>query len=61
MHQRIGLAPKWYIGIYHKYIVSLLPTLRVHCEHQGESAAAALDTLFKIVTFDTCLTIDSYT
>lgn len=60
VHQRIGLAPKWYIGAYRKYIASLLPTLLAECERRGESAAAALDSLFKIVTFDICLAIDSY-
>lgn len=60
VHQRIGLAPKWYIGAYRKYIASLLPTLLAHCEQRGESAAATLDSLFKIVTFDICLAIDSY-
>ncbi len=60
VHQRIGLEPKWYIGAYRKYIASLLPTLLDECERRGESAALAIDSLFKIITFDICLAIDSY-
>lgn len=60
VHQRIGLAPKWYIGAYRKYLSSLLPTLLEECQLQGVSAAKGVDALFKIVTFDICLAMDSY-
>lgn len=60
VHQRIGLAPKWYIGAYRKYLASLLPTLLDECQRQGLNAAEGIDALFKIVTFDICLAMDSY-
>jgi len=60
VHQRIGLEPKWYIGAYRKYLASVLPALLAECRQQGLNEAKAIDALFKVVTFDICLAIDSY-
>lgn len=60
VHQRIGLEPKWYIGAYRKYLASLLPELLDECRQQDFDVAKVVDALFKIVTFDICLAMDSY-
>jgi diguanylate cyclase (GGDEF)-like protein/PAS domain S-box-containing protein len=60
VHQRIGLEPKWYIGAYRKYLASLLPTLLDECRQRDLPADRMIDALFKIVTFDICLAMDSY-
>lgn len=58
-HHRIGLAPKWYIGAYAKY-------LRVVFAHLAKDAGldakavAGFSSLTKLVMFDMSLAIDTY-
>jgi rsbT co-antagonist protein RsbR len=57
-HERIGLAPKWYIGAYGRYLRLLMDRL-VSDLPPGEALAASRS-LMKIVAFDMALAIDTY-
>ena len=57
-HERIGLAPKWYIGAYGRYLRLLLK--RLFAELHTDEAQAAYDSLVKLVGFDMTLAIDTY-
>jgi diguanylate cyclase (GGDEF)-like protein/PAS domain S-box-containing protein len=60
VHQRIGLAPKWYIGAYRKYLSGLMPLVWSQCDGDAERFLASYDSLLKIVLFDMGLALDSY-
>lgn len=60
VHQRIGLAPKWYIGAYRKYLSGLMPLVWAQCDGDAERFLASYDSLLKIVLFDMGLALDSY-
>jgi rsbT co-antagonist protein RsbR len=57
-HERIGLAPKWYIGAYGRYLRLLLQQL--FAELSVEDALAAHTSVNKLVMFDMSLAIDTY-
>ena len=57
-HERIGLAPKWYLGAYRKYLQLLHD--RLFAELSPAEAAAAYSSLLKIVSFDEALALDTY-
>jgi rsbT co-antagonist protein RsbR len=58
-HERIGLAPKWYIGAYTRYLWFLHQ--RLHDEIPNpEEREAAFESVHKMVTFDMTLAIDTY-
>ena len=59
-HQRIGLAPEWYLGIYGKYLSLLLPTIRQHFGDDTESFSATMNALIKAILLDMSLTIGAY-
>jgi rsbT co-antagonist protein RsbR len=59
MHERIGLAPTWYLGAYRQY----LQLVRTHFDREIEDADAAREGFFsvqRIVFFDVALAIDTY-
>ncbi len=58
MHERIGLAPKWYLAAYRKYL-DLLHTL-VYAEYPPAEARANFGSIKKIVFFDMAIAIDTY-
>ena len=59
-HERIGLAPKWYIGAYSKYLCGLLPEVwRLH-KRNPDRFIATYRALLKIVLLDMGLAIDTY-
>jgi diguanylate cyclase (GGDEF)-like protein len=60
VHQQIGLAPKWYIGAYRKYLSELLP--RLAALHKGDAALCqpAFDAVLKVIVLDIGLALDSY-
>ena len=60
VHQRIGLAPKWYIGAYRKYLSGLMPLVWAQCDGDTERFLASFDSLLKVVLFDMGLALDSY-
>ena len=58
MHERIGLAPKFYIGGYRKYMELLHDAL--YAELQPNDASAAYRSAVKLIAFDEALAIDTY-
>jgi rsbT co-antagonist protein RsbR len=59
MHERIGLAPTWYLGAYQRY----LQLIRVHFDEEIKDLAearAAYSSVQKVVFFDVALAIDTY-
>jgi rsbT co-antagonist protein RsbR len=57
-HERIGLAPKWYIGAYGRYM--RLFQDRLMTDLTPNEAKAAYQSLTKMVAFDMALAIDTY-
>jgi len=59
-HERIGLAPKWYLGAYNLYLGQLIPKLREYFADDAAAFTQTLQALIKIVIFDMGLAIDTY-
>lgn len=57
-HERIGLAPKWYIGAYSRYLRIVLDQMMV--ELAPAEAQAAMQSITKLVAFDMAIAIDTY-
>ncbi len=57
-HERIGLAPKWYIGAYRRYLQ--LVHDRLYAALPQERAELAFSSVMKLVAFDKSLAIDTY-
>jgi rsbT co-antagonist protein RsbR len=57
-HERIGLAPKWYIGAYSRYLRIVLDQLMA--DLAPAEAQAAMHSITKLVAFDMALAIDTY-
>lgn len=57
-HERIGMAPKWYIGAYARYLRLLFEKLMR--ELPPEEAQAGYRSITKLVAFDMSLAIDTY-
>ena len=60
VHQRVGLAPEWYLGAYAKYLSGLLPTIDAHFGQDREGFNATMRAFIKIVLLDMGLAIDAY-
>jgi rsbT co-antagonist protein RsbR len=58
VHERIGMAPKWYIGAYSRYLRLLLDGL--FAELPPDAARSAYASLSKLVAFDMGLALDAY-
>jgi len=59
-HERIGLAPKWYLGAYGKYLNLLIAHIGTLLPHDPGKARRLAQALLKIVLFDMGLAIDTY-
>lgn len=59
VHERIGMAPKWYIGAYRRYLALILERIVAEVGDPAE-AIAAYQSVQKLVAFDMSLAIDSY-
>jgi diguanylate cyclase (GGDEF)-like protein len=59
-HQRIGLAPFWYMGAYLNYLSFLLPRIQQLCADDPGRASDTTLALLRIVMFDMSLAIDTY-
>jgi rsbT co-antagonist protein RsbR len=57
-HERVGIAPRWYIGAYSRYLRCLHRLL--FRDFEPGAAAAAYSSVQKIVAFDMSLAIDTY-
>ena len=60
VHQRIGLAPIWYVGAYRKYLSDLAPVLRDLLGDQPDGYLPTYQALSKVVSFDMSLALDTY-
>jgi diguanylate cyclase (GGDEF)-like protein/PAS domain S-box-containing protein len=60
VHHHIGLAPKWYVGAYRKYLAELMPLLWRVLDGDSEKFLATYGALLKIVIFDMGLALDTY-
>ncbi len=58
-HERIGLAPRWYLGAYSRYLQGLHAILLREISVVSE-AQAAFRSVLKLVYFDMSLAVDSY-
>lgn len=58
-HHRVGLAPKWFVGAYCKYLSLLIPKIGDLIE-DPETARRTVLALLKIMLFDATLGIDTY-
>lgn len=58
-HERIGMAPRWYIGAYRHYLAILLERITADVEDPVE-ARAAYQSMLRLVGFDMSLAIDAY-
>jgi rsbT co-antagonist protein RsbR len=57
-HERIGLAPKWYLGAYRRYLH--LVHERLFGDLAPAEARAAFSSIMRLVYFDQALAIDTY-
>ena len=60
VHQRVGLAPEWYLGAYAKYLSGLLPTISGHFGDDRDGFIATMRAFIKVVLLDMGLAIDAY-
>ncbi len=58
-HQRIGVAPKWYLGAYAHYL-RLVTTRLIAEQAHSEEAQANLRSIQKIIFFDMAIAIETY-
>src|SRR6185369_7913504 len=58
-HERIGMAPKWYLGAYRRYMQLLLDRLVAYFPDPAE-ALATFESAQKLVYFDMALALDTY-
>jgi rsbT co-antagonist protein RsbR len=59
-HERIGMAPKLYLGAYRRYIELIQARLLEHFKGNIQESAKALSSIRKIIFFDMALAVDSY-
>ena len=59
VHERLGMAPKWYIGAYRRYLELLLDRMLTDIE-DPEEARLAFQSAQKLIGFDMSLAIDAY-
>ncbi|MRX06585.1 EAL domain-containing protein [Pseudoduganella sp. FT25W] len=59
-HQRIGLAPEWYIGAYRKYLADLGPLLQELLQDRPAQFLPTYNALMKVASFDMGLALDTY-
>jgi methyl-accepting chemotaxis protein len=59
-HERIGLAPEWYIGAYCIYMNQLLPIIMHQFKDDIDLGIATFQSLVKLICFDVAVAIDTY-
>ncbi len=57
-HERIGLAPKWYLGAYRQYLEVVRQ--RLVADFEPGEASAAFESISRLVFFDMSIAIDTY-
>ncbi len=58
-HERIGLAPKWYLGAYRQYLQLIYEKLLIEYSDPAQIQAAFVS-IQRIVFFDVALALDTY-
>ena len=58
-HERIGMAPKWYIGAYRKYLSLIHARLRSDFAVEDE-ARAVFESVQKLVALDMAIAVEAY-
>lgn len=58
VHEQIGMAPRWYIGAYRKYLSQLIE--RMTADLAPAEATEAYESGLKLIMFDMSLAIDAY-
>ena len=59
-HNRVGLAPRWYIGTYNLYLHLLVPLICEAYRNEPERAQNAILALTKVLMLDMQLAIEAY-
>jgi rsbT co-antagonist protein RsbR len=59
-HERIGLAPKWYLGAYRQYLHLIHEALYEEMGKDEKAIREAFASIQRIVWFDVALAIDTY-
>ncbi len=57
-HERIGLAPRWYLGAYRRYLQLMHD--RLFADLPEAEARAGFDSVQRLVFFDIALAVDTY-
>jgi signal transduction histidine kinase len=60
IHERIGLAPVWYLGAYSLYLSLLTPIVLEENANDGDRAERTLTALHKLILFDSQLAMQAY-
>ena len=60
VHERAGLAPRWYLGAYAHYFCLLAPIVTDVCAGDPDRCERTLRALYKLLTFDTQLAMEAY-
>jgi rsbT co-antagonist protein RsbR len=60
VHERVNLAPKWYLGMYAFYLRAVARRLLDGFRDEPERAFAAFTSLLKLVFLDIGLAVDTY-
>lgn len=59
-HERIGLAPRWYLGAYSLYFSLLAPLVSEECRNDPERGAETLSSLMKVLMLDAQIAMEAY-
>jgi rsbT co-antagonist protein RsbR len=60
VHERIGLAPQWYLGAYNFYLRAVAQRLQGASPEDAHRSLSTLLSLMKLVFFDIGLAMDTY-
>lgn len=60
VHERINLAPKWYLGAYNFYLRAVVKWLQEAFAHNPQAAFSSFLSLMKLVFLDIGLAMDTY-
>src|SRR5690606_1559955 len=60
MHERVGLAPRWYLGAYGLYFSLLAPIIAQHHARDPDRLHQTLVSLVKLLMLDAQLAMESY-
>ncbi|GIW44834.1 MAG: hypothetical protein KatS3mg077_2116 [Candidatus Binatia bacterium] len=59
-HQRIDMAPEWYLGAFALYLRLVVQRLLAYYRHDPEHLCEIVETITKVIFLDASLAIDAY-